>query len=45
VKEITKLGKHHIVSGGLTVSSDRHPFLYTVWEHPGGDIMLVENFR
>ena len=45
VKEIAKLGRHHIVGGGLTVSSDRRWFLYTVWEHPGGDIMLVENFR
>jgi Tol biopolymer transport system component len=45
VKQIAKLGKHHIVAGGLTVSSDRRSFLYTVWEHPGGDIMLVENFR
>src|SRR6266545_2544822 len=45
VKEIVKLGKHHILSGGLSVSSDRRSFFYTVWEHPGGDIMLVENFR
>jgi Tol biopolymer transport system component len=45
VKEIVKLGKHHIISGGLSVSSDRRSFFYTVWEHPGGDIMLVENFR
>jgi len=45
VKEIVKLGKDHILSGGLSVSSDRRLFLYTVWEHLGGDIMLVENFR
>jgi Tol biopolymer transport system component len=45
VKETVKLGKHHIISGGLSVSSDRRSFFYTVWEHPGGDIMLVENFR
>jgi Tol biopolymer transport system component len=45
VKEIAKLGRHHILGEGLTVSSDRRWFLYTVWEHPGGDIMLVENFR
>jgi Tol biopolymer transport system component len=45
VKEIAKLGRHHILSEGFTVSSDQHSFLYTVWEHPGGDIMLVENFR
>jgi Tol biopolymer transport system component/DNA-binding winged helix-turn-helix (wHTH) protein len=45
VKEIAKLGKHHILGEGFTVSSDRHSFLYTVWEHPGSDIMLVENFR
>jgi Tol biopolymer transport system component len=45
VKEIAKLGRHHILAEGLTVSSDRRSFLYTVWEHPGGDIMRVENFR
>jgi Tol biopolymer transport system component len=45
VKEIAKLGRHHILAEGLTVSSDQRSFLYTVWEHPGGDIMLVENFR
>jgi Tol biopolymer transport system component/DNA-binding winged helix-turn-helix (wHTH) protein len=45
VKEMAKLGRHHILPEGLTVSSDRRSFLYTVWEHPGGDIMLVENFR
>ncbi len=44
-KEIAKLGRHHILGEGFTVSSDRRSFLYTVWEHPGGDIMLVENFR
>jgi Tol biopolymer transport system component len=45
VKEIVKLGRHHILPGGLAVSSDRRSFFYTVWEHPGADIMLVENFR
>ena len=45
VKEIVKLGRDHIVPGGLAVSSDRRSFFYTVWEHPGADIMLVENFR
>jgi len=45
VKKIVKLGRHHIIYGGLAVSSDRRSFLYTVWEHPGGDIMVVENFR
>jgi Tol biopolymer transport system component/DNA-binding winged helix-turn-helix (wHTH) protein len=45
VKEIAKLGSHHILTEGLTVSPDRRSFLYTVWEHPGGDIMLVENFH
>jgi Tol biopolymer transport system component len=46
VKEIAKLGRHHIMPGGLSVSSDRRSFFYTVWEHQAGsDIMLVENFR
>ena len=45
VQEIAKLGRHHILPEGLRVSSDRRSFFYTVWEHPGGDIMLVENFR
>jgi Tol biopolymer transport system component len=45
VKEIAKLGRDQIVRGGLAVSSDRRSFFYTVWEHIGGDIMLVENFR
>jgi Tol biopolymer transport system component len=45
VKEIVKLGRDQIVGAGLAVSSDRHSFFYTVWEHPGADIMLVENFR
>ena len=45
VKEIAKLGRGQIVRGGLAVSSDRRSFFYTVWEHIGGDIMLVENFR
>jgi Tol biopolymer transport system component len=45
VKEIVKLGRDQIVHGGLAVSSDRRSFFYTVWEHIGGDIMLVENFR
>jgi Tol biopolymer transport system component/DNA-binding winged helix-turn-helix (wHTH) protein len=45
LKETAKLGRHHILGEGFTVSSDRRSFLYTVWEHPGGDIMLVENFR
>jgi hypothetical protein len=45
VKEIVKLGRDQIVQGGLAVSSDRRSFFYTVWEHIGGDIMLVENFR
>ena len=45
VKEVVKLGKGHIVQGGLAASVDRRSFLYSVWEHQRGDIMLVENFR
>jgi Tol biopolymer transport system component/DNA-binding winged helix-turn-helix (wHTH) protein len=45
VKEIARLGRHHILGEGLTVSADRRSFFYNVWEHPGGDVMLVENFR
>jgi len=45
VKEIARLGRHHILGEGLTVSADRRSFFYNVWEHPGGDVMLVDNFR
>jgi len=45
VKEIVNVGKEHMVQGGLAVSPDRRSFFYTVWEHIGGDIMLVENFH
>lgn len=45
VKEIARLGLHHILGEGLTISADRRSFFYNVWEHPGGDVMLVENFR
>lgn len=45
VKEIAKLGRHHILGEGFTVSADGRSILYSVWEHPGGDVMLVENFR
>jgi Tol biopolymer transport system component len=30
---------------GLTVSPDRRSILFSVWENPSGDLMLVENFR
>jgi Tol biopolymer transport system component len=45
VKQIARLGRHHILGDGLTASADRRSFFYNVWEHPGGDVMLVENFR
>jgi len=45
VKEIAKLGRHHILCEGLTVSADRRSFFYNVWEHPGGDFMLADNSR
>ena len=48
VKEIVNLGRRdHIWFWGLSVSSDRRSFLYTVWEHntAGTQINLVENFH
>ena len=45
VKEIVRLGRHHILGEGLIVSADQRSFFYNVWEHPRGDVMLVENFR
>jgi Tol biopolymer transport system component len=30
---------------GLSVSPDRHTFLYTHFNESGSDLMLVENFR
>ncbi|HXI92384.1 MAG TPA: winged helix-turn-helix domain-containing protein [Blastocatellia bacterium] len=46
VKQIAALGKVEVwAGGGIAVSPDRRYILYTQNDHPGGDIMLVENFR
>jgi len=45
VKEVAALGKVNIYPHGIAVSPDRRQILYTQTDQPGGDIMLVENFR
>jgi Tol biopolymer transport system component len=45
VKQVAALGKVEILPFALAVSPDRRQFLYAQNDNPGGDIMLVENFR
>jgi Tol biopolymer transport system component len=45
VKQVAALGKVSILDWALAVSPDRRQFLYAQNDNPGGDIMLVENFR
>ena len=45
ITEIASLGKVSVSDVGLTVSPDRNWALYTLTDHEGSDIMMVENFR
>ena len=45
VKQVAALGKVAILLFGIAVSPDRRQILYAQNDNPGGDIMLVENFR
>ena len=45
VKQVAALGKIAILPFGMAVSPDRRQILYAQNDNPGGDIMLVENFR
>src|SRR4029453_5413653 len=45
VKQVAALGKVAILEFGMAVSPDRRQILYAQNDNPGGDIMLVENFR
>ena len=45
VKQVAALGKAAILEFGIAVSPDRRQILYAQNDNPGGDIMLVENFR
>ena len=45
VKQVAALGKIAILEFGIAVSPDRRQILYAQNDNPGGDIMLVENFR
>jgi len=45
VKPVAALGKVAILPFGMTVSPDRRQILHAQNDNPGGDIMLVENFR
>jgi hypothetical protein len=45
VKQVAALGKVAILPFGMAVSPDRRQILYAQNDNPGGDIMLVENFR
>jgi hypothetical protein len=45
VKQVAALGKITILPLCIAVSPDRREILYSQNDNPGGDIMLVENFR
>ena len=44
-REIAKIEARAFVRYSLGVAPDRKTFLYTQWEEPNSDLMLVENFR
>lgn len=45
VKQVAALGKVAILPFGMAVSPDRRQIVHAQNDNPGGDIMLVENFR